>query len=371
MDATPTTPQAPPTPAAAWAPWALTALMLAHHFGLWAWTSVSRRLPLLEMLDQWDAAYYSAIALEGYHWPLWAFLPLYPGGVAGVRQGLGGTLPPQVVGCLVSTLCLLAFVAWNTRAARRGALPGALTPRTTWGWFLLLYGPASYALHSHHTEGLFLLLSFAALAFAARGALLPAALAVGLAVWTRNQGVFVALTAALLLATRESTWRARLLRFGALGGLALGAYGGLLAFERASSGNPLAFLAAQREWNHVDSVWGAVRGLWFGNPWHKGFSPWLFLRHVFGALWLGAAVALLRRPLWPLGVYALLSLLVMLPQGDLGNAFRFGSVLFPALFLAGDWLAARPVWLRWIVAVLLVWLNHKVTHAYAIGTWAY
>jgi hypothetical protein len=366
MDSSPAT-RAP----APWAPWALTGLMLAHHFGLWAWTASRRGLPLLEVLNRWDAEHYSTLVREGYRWPLWAFLPLYPGVVAGVRQGLGGSLPPQGVGCAVSTLCLLAFVAWNTRAGRQGPLPGALTPRTTWGWFLLLYGPASFALHSHHTEGLFLLVSFGALAFAARGALLPSALAVALCVWTRNQGVLVAITAALLLATRESTWRARLVRFGTLGTLALGAFGGLLAFEQVRAGNPLAFLAAQREWNHVDSMEGALRGLWFGNPWHHGFSGWLFLRHVFGALWLGVAVALLRRREWPLGVYALLSLLVMLPQGDLGNAFRFGAVLFPALFLAGDGLATRPAWLRWTVALGLVWLNHKVTHAYAIGAWAY
>ncbi|WP_158622154.1 mannosyltransferase family protein [Corallococcus sp. CA047B] len=353
-----------------WAPWGLTVAMLVHHFGLWAWTSSSRGIPLLQMLDRWDSNLYSRLVTEGYTWPLWAFLPLYPGTVWLLRQGLGGTLPPQLVGCLLSTPCLLAFVAWNTRWSRQGRLVGALTAGTGWGWFLLLYSPASFTLHSHHTEGLFLLLSFGALAFAARGALLSSAVLVALCVWTRNQGVFVAITAALLLAGREPSWRSRALRFAALGALALLAFGGLLAFEWARAGDPFMFMKAQREWNHVDSVWGAVRGLWLGNPWHKGFNGWLLLRHVFGALWLVAALALLRRDR-ALGLYALLSLLVMLPQGDLGNAFRFGAVLFPVWFLAGDWLATRPAWVRWTVAVLCVWLNHKVTHAYAIGRWAY
>ena len=69
--------------------------------------------------------------------------------------------------------------------------------------------------------------------------------------------------------------------------------------------------------------------------------------------------------------YRVLSRVIMLPQGDLGNAFRFGAVLFPLLFLVGDWFAARPEWLRWSVAVLTLWLNHKVTHAFSIGAWAY
>jgi hypothetical protein len=81
-------------------------------------------------------------------------------------------------------------------------------------------------------------------------------------------------------------------------------------------------------------------------------------------------VALLRQR-WPLGAYGVLSLAVMLPQGDLGNAFRFGATLFPLLFFVGDWLAARPAWLRWSVALLALWLNHKVTHAFSIGSWAY
>jgi hypothetical protein len=62
---------------------------------------------------------------------------------------------------------------------------------------------------------------------------------------------------------------------------------------------------------------------------------------------------------------------VMLPQGDLGNAFRFGAVLFPALFAAGDWLASRPWWLRAPVVIGVLWLNHRVAHAFAIGNWAY
>jgi hypothetical protein len=352
------------------APWGLAALLLVHHFGLWAWTSWRRDLPPLSLLDRWDSHHYSTLVLDGYTWPLWAFLPLYPALVGGVRSALGGTLPPQVVGTVLSSLCLLGFVAWNQRAARQGALPEGLTARTPWGWFAFLYAPASFALHSHHTEGLFLLLSFGALVLASRGQLLPSALLVALCVFTRNQGCLVAIAAALLVALREPSWRRRWMRFVAMGSLGALAFGGMLFFEWRASGDPLMFLKAQREWNHVDSLWGAVRGLWFGNPWHRGFSGWLALRHVLGAVWLVAGVALWRRSR-ALSVYVLLSLLVMLPQGDLGNAFRFGAVLFPMMFFVGDWLAARPGPVRWGVALLMVWLNHKVTHAYAIGSWPY
>lgn len=347
----------------------LTALMLAHHFGLWGWTAFRRGIPVLELLNRWDSDLYSTIVSKGYENPLWAFLPLYPGVVWAGRALLGGSVPPQVVGTVLSTVMLLVFSAWVSRRAEREETPSPLAPRTVWGWFCFLFSPASFALHSHHTEGLFLLLSLGALAFAWDGHLWPAAVCAALTVWTRNQGVFVAITAALLLAQRPGSWRARLARFATVGAVALAAYGGLLVFEWKVAGDPFAHMHAQQYWNHADSLWGAVRGLWFGNAWHKP-GWWLGLRNVFAAVLLASAVALARRSR-PLALYGVLSLLVMLPQGDLGNAFRFGAVLFPLLFGVGDWLAERPAWVRWAAVVLLFWLNHKVTHSYAIRSWAY
>jgi hypothetical protein len=347
----------------------LTALMLVHHFGLWASTSHRRGFPLLTALDRWDSRLYSGIITEGYEPAMRAFLPLYPGTVWLVRTVLGGELPPQVLGAVLSTLCLLGFSAWVARRGLRPEPSSPLTPRTSWGWFFFLYSPASFALHSHHTEGLFLLLSFGALISAWDGRVLGAALLAALCVWTRNQGVFVAMTAAALLAMQAGTWRQRLGRLCAVGGVAFASFLGFLTYQWLDAGDALAHLHAQQNWHHADSLWGAIRGLWFGNGWHKP-GWWLGLRNLFAAVLLAASVALLRQKS-PLGAYGVLSLAVMLPQGDLGNAFRFGAVLFPLLFLVGDWFASRPAWLRWSVALLTVWLNHKVTHAFSIGSWAY
>ncbi len=349
-------------------PRGLCTLLLVHHFALWAWTAFHRGFPLLEGMNRWDSAHYSSIVLGGYVMPLWAFLPLYPGVVKFVHALLGGSVPPQVLGSAVSSACLLAFVAWASRWAARGQ-PSALTPRTEWGWFFFLFSPASYALHSHHTEGLFLLLSFGAFASAWEGRFWRTALFAGLCVWSRNQGVFVAVAAALLLAEREETGPRRFARFAGLGALALAAYGGLLGFEWWASGDALAHLHAQSHWPHVDSARSALRTLWFGNP-QQSLRMWSLVRGLFFALLLVASVALLRHSR-PLGLYGLLSLGVMLPQGDFSNALRFGAVLFPLLFWLGDRLAAAPTWLRWPLALLTLWLNHKVTHLFIIGSWAY
>ncbi|MFY0576608.1 hypothetical protein ACN28S_21735 [Cystobacter fuscus] len=42
--------------------WGLCALLLVHHFGLWAWTAWHRGFPLLAGLDHWDSGHYSTIA---------------------------------------------------------------------------------------------------------------------------------------------------------------------------------------------------------------------------------------------------------------------------------------------------------------------
>jgi hypothetical protein len=346
----------------------LTVGMLAYHFGLWAWTAYHRGLPLSEALHRWDSALYSAIILEGYNPALRAFLPAWPGLVGLLHALLGGAVPPWVLGCALSTLLLLGFSGGVARRVARGDT-SPLVPRTAWGMALFLFSPASFALHSHHTEALFLLLSFGALASAWDGHTWRAALFAALCVWTRNQGVLVAVAAALLLARPPGPWRERLGRFAAAGGVSLAAFAGLLSFLWRATGDALAHVHAQQYWDRPDSAWEALRGLWFGNPWQKP-GWWLGLRNLFAALWLTGSIALFRQSP-ALGLYGLLSVLVMLPQGDLGNSFRYGCVMFPVLFWLGDWLAARPAWQRWAVALLVLWLNHQVTHGFAIGRWVY
>jgi hypothetical protein len=185
-------------------------------------------------------------------------------------------------------------------------------------------------------------------------------------VWTRNQGVFVAVASALLVARTPGPWRGRLARFTAVGAVTGTAFAGLLWYQWWATGDALAHVHALRYWNFPGSMSWTVGRLWT-ETW--GFG-WLGLRNLFGAVWLVGSLALLRRSL-AVGLYSLVSVLVMVPQGDLGNAFRYGSVVFPMLFGWGDWLAGKPAWVRWPVALLALWLNHKVTHGLAIGRWVY
>ena len=357
----------------AWAPVALAAAVLLHHFGTWLHVSLRKGLPFAALLDRWDSAHYSAVVALGHEGSRWAFLPLYPALVRGVVALGGGGLAAPLAGALLSTLALLLFalgLGWLQAQRPTGAL-ALLAPRSHWGTFLLLYAPASYTLHSHHTEGLFLLLSFGALVAAAGGRAWTAGLLAALCVWTRNQGVAVAVSAAFLAAgsAPDAPLRARAGRFFATGGVAFAGYLALLGFQAVYAGDPLASVHAQAGWTHARSPWEVLRTFWFGNPWQSANRDGL-LRHGFYLLALGTALALWRRSR-PLGLYALLSLAMVLLQGELVNAFRFVGVLFPLAFLAGEWLARLPPWARVAVAVAVVGLNHGVARAYVLQRWAY
>jgi len=142
-----------------------------------------------------------------------------------------------------------------------------------------------------------------------------------------------------------------------------------LLFNQVTLGDALAHMHAQQNWAHADSLMSIVRTLWMGNPWNQP-SVTLAQRYVFVAFLLFASWGIMRVNR-PLGIYSFASAGLMLLQADFGNAFRFGAVLFPALFWFGDWVSQKPRWARWLVALLAVVVNFKVTYAYAVGRWAY
>src|SRR5262249_11777267 len=140
-----------------------TVLLLGHAV-VWLRVAWRKGLTIEGILHNWDGGYYTAIATGGYSGKLWAFYPLYPLTVR-ASSALLGVTKVQWVGAALSTLALLAFVALAARAAERTDVPAGLVPRPRLGWLAFLFAPASFAFHAHHTEALFLLLSFLSLHF--------------------------------------------------------------------------------------------------------------------------------------------------------------------------------------------------------------
>ena len=349
----------------------LPAVMVADHLATWAVTAKLSGVPLATALAHLDSGWYGAIATQGYSGRAWAFFPLYPLLVRLLRLATFGALPTQVAGAVLSTLLLAGFAAWVAALASRAEYTDALlAPKTALGWFCFVYAPASFTLHTAHTEALFALLSLAAFYFSARGAWPLAGSFAGLCAATRIQG-FLVIPAVLAGAVAAGgTARGRARNALAAAALALPIASCWLAYQQARTGSPFTFVGLQAAWSHPTSTPGIYLGAFLlANPWQNQ-NVGSILHHAFvGAL----AVALIpmRRRSLALWLYLILSLLIMPLEGEFVNAFRYGTVLFPALFVLGDWLDRQPLSLRAPVAACVVVLNHWVAVNYIINHWAY
>lgn len=348
-------------------PFGIAALALLHHTAIAVEYALRHHVPFGDAICRWDCSHYEWIAGHGYAGERWAFLPLFPGLTHMLASMFGAR--PEWSGVVLSGLCLALYIVLVETVGRSTPQRALLVPETALGWFVLLYSPASYALNTNHTEALFLLLSYAAFLLAARGRPELSGLLAGACVWTRKQGVFVAIACALLVAMTADRRSERVRKFVLTGAVSLAAFAGMLLFDARVSGNPFAFLAAQDHWTHAHSVAEVFRTFWFGNPW-QGHNLGTVLHHLYFFVLVALVWWVFRRS-WPLGVYGLLSLLVLPLQAELINAFRYSVVLFPLLFLGGDAITRVPRWAQAAAVLGLVALNHAVTRAYVMAHWAY
>jgi len=330
----------------------------------------------------WDSEFYLSIALHGYddpqmrslapgsdlgsatlaphgRQPAWtslnqAFFPLYPFAMRALAWPLGqlGLEPlsaAALAGVMVSLLGTLgAILAIADLAAEggEGAQEGVRAAAH------LLIWPASFFLAQVYTEGLFLGLSFGALALGRRRRWLWAGLLAALATWTRSTGVL------LILPLAWMAWTAR----------GEGRRPSLQALAAA-----LAPLAAYLVWR---AIWGAgfdfVETHFFGrgmlwltlsaNSWTEAFQRLAsgepqalayYLVEIWGvAAGLAAGLLLLRRDP-ALALYGLAILAVALTSGAAQGMHRY-VMSAPALFLVSARLGRSDVFDRlWTLGATL------------------
>lgn len=359
---------------------AAAAVWLSVHAGLWLAVAALEptRYPwprdVHSLLEHWDAWHYGLISKQGYDGVRWAFYPLHPLAVGLLARLTGLGAHPEIVGAVFSTLCFAAFCLAQARLVKDGdAALRPLVPATLWGWLFLLAWPASWVFHSNHTESLFLLLSFSAFVCSRRGGWKTAAILAGLCALTRNQGVFVAAAVALDGALRlKGDWKKRALVFAASGAASFALFALWPAYQYFATGEATKFLWAQSQFGPlVESAYQFVGTIWFVNHWQHPELWQTHLHHVAFLALNGAGVALLFRREWALAAYVFLSLWPPLYLGQLENAFRYGAVLFPAVFLLGDGARRLPAPARWPALAALVLLNLIYARYYALGEWAY
>jgi hypothetical protein len=366
--------------------------------------SVQLREPgkLAERLGQWDAAHYLTIATEGYGGDNFAFFPLF----AYATKAMAGLLhvAPLPVAMLLANGAFL-FALFVLERLSRQCL-GAESARAV--VLLTCFNPMSIFCAIPYTEAFYLLLTaltLLCLTQASPGAPRVALLG-ALSSATRPTGVVIVPSILIAYLRRRRAGVGLLVSLGALTGLAAVA---LLNWRL--SGNPLAFLNAQRAWEVnpgfnlsgvplwlerfskvflgpvntrasalVDGLYPtqmaavlAAAGLAVGlRRRHSGASFWLSLV-AFLAFWLVAGMPGLsllmvlgglllcgwgwrRLPLevWSFGAASLLAYLLKQHTMSL-ERHVFATV--PLLMLHGAWFRAHPRWLRFLVgfgALLLV-----------------
>lgn len=309
-----------------------------------------------DLMVQWDAGWYAGIVTEGYDTRAvqsgaaagqanWAFFPLYPLLVWGVKTVFG--VGVYVAGTLVSVLALLIGCIFGyrylvrTRSRRVARL----------GVGLLAIGPYSFYAYTVYTEALFICLICIGFWALSTERYVGAAITGGVLSATRSLGVLfgVAILFHLLLhADVFEPLRMRVLsptetisgeqirrmitdrRVLSLGLVPVG----LVAFMSYlwwHTGDPLAFVTIQ-------SAWGRS----FGNPITRSVSnllyPSLQTQYLAATAILALAVAfdLIRRRRPVEGGFTILLVLIPLSSGLTSiPRYAFGTAVL--VFAAGDW----------------------------------
>jgi Gpi18-like mannosyltransferase len=346
---------------------AIVAAVTAVQLVVWVAVAATSERSFIEILNYWDAAWYTKIVDEGYSGELWAFFPAYPALLATLKM-VGGFLPTQVLGAVLSFVLFLLFVC----LVSQDKTPGNHRPQNLGEWLCFTLAPASYIFHSNHTESLFLLVTMLAVFAWYRGHWWVALLWGSLATLVRIQGSLLALALGLahLLDTRVPL-ATRIARFVAQGVTAFACLSVYLGYQYYATGDALAFLAAHDSWAHgdADNVLSWVRAFWFGNPWQEvKVSAILHYAHFWVLLAIG--VFLWRNPRDRLlALYILFSASIVPIQGEFVDVFRFAAVLPPVYFVLLRW-ARFPALQTLLLAGMLV-MNLAVTYAYAVQRWAY
>jgi hypothetical protein len=321
---------------------------------------------IVKALCQWDCGWYVHTAAFGYDGAPtrheagdaanWAFFPLYPLLLAGIRSALG--LETAWAGLLVSNAAALAA---GLVAARLVANLGQLA-----AFCLVLYfGPFSFYFASVYTESLFVLLTLACFYLLKHRLYLAAGLAAALLSGTRAVGVFMALII-VLSALRDHLAEGRPLRAfprAALAnpelvlGIVLAPLGLFLfmAYLDILTGDALAFSHIQRAWSReVGNPLTVLTQALATHDLHVLAHGGLSARWC--ALWTLAALALTAHLAWrrrfPEAVFALFCLLLPLST-SIDSMPRYAIGTAPLLLALGQIMGRSSVTLA-VSAPLLV-----------------
>lgn len=274
----------------------------------------------LNMWSHFDGRWYLTIARDGYQWiPNQqcgvAFAPLYPMlmRIGGVLGG-GSDQAFLIAGLVISNLALIAAIVYMIQLLVMDGYDQTTAARA--GLYVLIF-PTSFFLSAVYPMSLFMALAAAAFFYARKRQWNLVGLLAGLAALSRPDGVL--LTAGLLVEylhqrgfsfRRDVLW----LAWGPLGTLSW------MAFQWRQFGDPLAFIAAQKQWSScpiTTVLQSSHAGLQLGPP----------------ALFAVLTVLAIRKLRPSYTAFLAIMFGVMLSASRFWSITRFILVLFPAFMM--------------------------------------
>ena len=318
----------------------------------------------VEVFAAWDSGWYWDIARHGYYFRAdeqssVAFFPLYPLVVRAVAAPFGGGDQATWVAAIFASFAayVLGLIALH-RLTERIFGSQDVARRTV---VCLAVFPWSLFFGRVYTEGLFLLLTVLAMSRAHDGQWGRAGWWGALATLTRPNGILIGVPLALM-ALRDCPSLRQLT--GRLAPLALvpAALVGYSAYVYTLAGDPLAWMAAQSQWDYTigNLPWRQLTRIVSTFVVHGPYDYFLSSPEAAFELLHGAtaivAVALtpfvFKRLGLAMGAYVLVSLLVPLSGSSPAGWGRYVAVLFPGFMLVGS--MASPRALEAIVIVCIV-----------------
>jgi hypothetical protein len=306
-----------------------------------------------EIFAAWDSGWYFDIASRGYYFnpngqSSIAFFPLYPMLMRAVAWPLGGSekmiwLAGILVSCTAFVLALLAFhrlterMVGDREAARRAVL------------YLTVF-PFSFFFSRVYAESIFLLTTVMAVSRAFDGRWWRAGLWGALATVARPNGILIGLPLACMALAGRPAARELARRFAALLLIPL-ALAGYCAYVYTLSGDPLAWLSAQKHWGYSlgHPPWEQLlkmigrftkHGL-YDYFFLSAMTPYRLFHGIVALIFLGLTPAIFKRLGVAMGSYVLVSLIVPLSGSALEGVGRYSAVLFPAFMLMGTFTSRR------------------------------
>lgn len=375
--------------------------LIVSHLFIWICLSSFQLQNFIPIFNHWDAGHYNAIALgQAYSTkigqeldPRFAFFPLWPFLVKFTSQLL--PYSEQInLAVIASGLSFFIFIFTVISIYKSNFQSNEMRPTSWMGWFFFLFSPASYIFHTNHTESLFLMLSWFSFSYAIQGHVIKSSVFSGLAALTKNQGVIVAILAAAILFSMTREKSKKFILFALSGFISLSIFSIWPFFQYIKTGDPIAFLHAQKNWQHVNSVSEYIWTFFYN------FRYVIQLDHGTRSIrailfYIGCFIGIysiffkkeqIQMPSVNIflskyfGFYVLICSLLLPAQGFLENTFRYHLILFPLWFLIGDFLNEKILSIKskffakaaliFIVCSMIV-LNFYLTYLYGIGAWSY